>query len=40
MTDKQKALMRAHARKILAEHHAGKKLNNEALRWAVRWAND
>lgn len=39
MTDKQRALFKAHAQKILAEHYAGKKLNNEALKWAKRWSD-
>lgn len=34
-----RALFKAHAQKILAEHYAGKKLNQEALAWAKKWAS-
>jgi hypothetical protein len=31
-------MFREHARKILTEHLSGKKLNNEALQWAIKWS--
>ena len=38
MTPSQCAMFREHARKILTEHLSGKKLNNEALQWAIKWS--
>lgn len=38
MTAEQRQKFKAHAIKILREHLAGKKLGDEAFKWALAWA--